>query len=112
MKQRVATMVFVLLGFLAIGQSVYFTSQIDINLIDKPTISSAAAVSDVNAAHITEPVTLPAIHTYKTDILTIPKIGIVYDLTPITYSFHSPPPYVTESYGFLGARKYQSNYLS
>jgi len=112
MRQKTATILIgLLLGFLIMGQSVYLTSQIDVNPVNEPMISSTTTVSDINAAHITEPTTLPIVQEYKTDLTPHNKKAIVYQPVPIAYSFRFLP-HVTESFGFLDVRKYQSNYLS
>ncbi len=112
MKQRAAAVVLVLFILSVIGQSVCLASQADVNPFAEPMISPVTAASDISAAHITEPVSLPAVHKYKAAIPHILKKAIVYRPAPIAYSFHFPPPNVAEAFGFLKARKFQANYLS
>lgn len=110
-KKTATILIALLLGFLIIGQSVYLTSQIDVKPVNEPMISSTTNVSDINAAHITEPTTVPIVQEYKTDLTPYIKKTIVYRPAPRACLFRFLP-YVTESFGFLDVRKYQSNYLT
>lgn len=110
MRQKVATIVFMLLAFFAISQSIYLTAQMDAGSFHEPTLRATTTVSEINAAHITKPATLPVVQEYKTDLPAHAKTEIVYALIPCVYSCRALP-HVTESHGFLDVRKYQSNYL-
>src|SRR5699024_4534006 len=101
-----------LLGFYIFGQSIYVTSQITLNQMDEPTVSSPKMTSDVKVAHITETPTLPIVHEHKTDVSFISKKVIIYHPESIANAFRFPPPNVAELLGFLDVRKYHSNYLS
>lgn len=111
MKKKLNYMLlFVLFGFLLLSQTVQITSHINVHQIDESTISSAGYESNVNAAHITAPTTLPVQNEYKADEVLPAIKPIVYQMAPTTYLFNFFPNAV-ESAGFLDVRKYQSNYL-
>ncbi|WP_099157655.1 hypothetical protein [Virgibacillus ndiopensis] len=111
-KKKLCNLVlFIVFSLLVLSQPLHLISQINISHVNEPTISSAGFISDVDAAHITGPSTLPNHDEHKA-IPIIPSVKkLYYPTASIPYQF-SFVRNTTESAGFIDVEKYQSNYLS
>ncbi|GGB30997.1 hypothetical protein GCM10011409_05450 [Lentibacillus populi] len=105
-----SALLFIMFGFLVLSQAIQITSHINVEQVDEATISSASYISDINAAHITAPATLPVQNEYKADPILPAVKTVVYQITSIANQVDFFQNDV-EAAGFLDVRKYQSNYL-
>lgn len=104
-------LLFIVFAMMLFSQPTQLLSQMDISQSNESTISSASYTSDVSVSHLTSPTTIPSYHEWKADMTFFPQAEKIVSLFPPVFSQIHFILAIVETTGFLGASKYQSNYL-
>ena len=104
-------LLFVVFSMMIFSQPAQLLTQINVGQTKEPTISSTSYTSDVSAAHITSPTSIPIYHEWKADPEFFPQSEKIISLVPLSLDQYPFILGIMESTGFLDAIQYQSNYL-